>query len=151
MDAHLQINERILFGWTDYVCHVGESRDYMSILKGFITTGIAKREREWLLRGWDMRRTHNTIHWFDLKLAQNKRLEFWQTISNTVILYGSLAADCVVRVIIRNPDDVEAEILYQKETSEWRETPREAPVGEAPRDEFRRWTHLRMTWSPEQL
>ena len=42
---------------------------------------------------------HNAVSWFDLRLAQNKELEFWQTINHAIILYDSMPADCLVKVV----------------------------------------------------
>ena len=59
-----------------------------------------------------------------LRQAQNKGLEFWQTINNTIILYDPMPADRLVQVAKRNLDDAEAEILNDKEQPEQREAPR---------------------------
>ena len=67
---------------------------------------------------------HNAIYWFDLRLAQNKGSEFWKTITNAIILYDSMPADCLVKVVGRNWDESEAEILHQKAEPEQREVPR---------------------------
>ena len=52
----------------------------------------------------------NAVYWFDVRLAQHKGLDFWQSINNAVILYDSMLAACLVKVVKRNPDDTEAEI-----------------------------------------
>ena len=41
------------------------------------------------------RPAHHAVYWFDLRLAQNRGLEFWQTINNAIILYGSKLRFCV--------------------------------------------------------
>ena len=51
-------------------------------------------------------------------------MEFWKTINNVIILYDSTPADCLVKVVRRNLDDTEAEILYENEQPEERDVPR---------------------------
>ena len=60
------------------------------------------------------RRTHNAVYWFDVRLAQNEGLKFWQTINNAIIWYDSMPADGLVKVVKRNLDGTEAENLYDK-------------------------------------
>ena len=48
-------------------------------------------------------------------------MECWQTITNAIIFYGSMPADCLVKVSKRDLDDTEAEILCEKEEPEQRE------------------------------
>ena len=54
----------------------------------------------------EMERMRNSAYWFELRLAQNKGLEFWQTINN--------ATDCLVKVVRRLMDDTDAGILFGK-------------------------------------
>ena len=56
-----------------------------------------------------------------LKLAQDKELVSWQTISNAIILYESTPADCSFNVVRRNLDDTEAEILCESKLPERQE------------------------------
>ena len=51
--------------------------------------------------------------WVRLKLAQDKGLVSWQSISIAIILYESTPADCSFKVVRRNLDDTEAEILCE--------------------------------------
>ena len=69
------------------------------------------------------RPAHNSAHKFDLRLAQNKGLEFWQT-EKTIFLYDSMPADCLVKVVKRNLEEREAEILYDAEQPEDKEVRR---------------------------
>ena len=62
---------------------------------------------------------HNAVNWFDLRLARNKGLEFGQTIHNAIIVSDSMPVDCLVKVVERNLDDTEAEILCEKKN--WNE------------------------------
>ena len=63
--------------------------------------------------------------------------------SNTIKLYESVPADCLVKVFRRKLDDTEAELLYQKWAPELKEAPhivlKETPLLEtARRDPLRR-------------
>ena len=57
----------------------------------------------------------------DLRLAQHKGLEFWQTIHNAIIVYDAMPAGCVVKGVKRNLDDTEAESVFEKAQLEQRE------------------------------
>ena len=72
---------------------------------------------------WDVDRHTMQSFGLILRLAHNKGLEFWQTVNNAIILYDSMPPDCQVKVVKRNLDDTEAEILYKKEQLEDREDP----------------------------
>ena len=61
------------------------------------------------------RPAHHAVCWFDLRLAQNRGLEFWQTINSAIILYGSIPTHFLVKVVRRKLDDAEVEILCEKE------------------------------------
>ena len=70
------------------------------------------------------RRAHHAAYWFDLKIAQDKGLVFWQTISNAMLLQEFKPGACMVKAVRKNTDDTEAEILYQWRAHELREAPR---------------------------
>ena len=53
----------------------------------------------------------------------NKVLEFWQTVNNAIRLCDSIPA-CLVKVVKRNLDDTEVEVLYEKEQLAHREVHR---------------------------
>ena len=42
----------------------------------------------------------DTVHWVDVQLAQRKGLKFYQTRSNAVIVYDTLAAYCISKAIV---------------------------------------------------
>ena len=42
----------------------------------------------------------NTVYWVDVKLAQPKGFKFYQTRSNTIILYDTLPAYCIPKAIV---------------------------------------------------
>ena len=51
-----------------------------------------------------------TVYWVDIQLAQRKGLKFYQTRSNAVILYDTLPACCISKVVVMES----GEILYEK-------------------------------------
>ena len=54
--------------------------------------------------------TQDTVYWVDIQLAQRKRLKFYQTRCNAVILYETLPAYCISKAIVMKSE----EIIYQK-------------------------------------
>ena len=52
----------------------------------------------------------DTVYWVDMQLAQRKGLEFYQTRSNAVILYDTLPACCISKVVVMES----GEIIYEK-------------------------------------
>ena len=56
------------------------------------------------------KRHQNTVYWVDIQLAQRKGLKFYQTRSNVIILYDTLAAYCISTAIVMKSE----EIRYQK-------------------------------------
>ena len=52
----------------------------------------------------------DTVHWVDIQLAPRKGLKFYQTRSNAVILYGTLPAYCISKVVVMNSE----EVIYQQ-------------------------------------
>ena len=69
-----------------------------------------------------------------LKLAQDKALVSWQTISNAITLYESTSADRSFKVVRRNVDNTEAELLYERDLLE-RKGALRMKLHEAPRQE----------------
>ena len=55
-------------------------------------------------------RHQDTVYWDDLQLAQQKGFKFHQTRSNSIILYETLPAYCVPKVVVMEP----GENIYQK-------------------------------------
>ena len=55
-------------------------------------------------------RHQDTVYWDDLQLAQQKGLKFYQTRSNATILYDTLPACCISKVVVMESE----EIIYQK-------------------------------------
>ena len=52
------------------------------------------------------KRHHDAIHWFDLKIAQNEGLIFWETLSNVIILHStdSTPPDCLMKFLDKDND-----------------------------------------------
>ena len=52
----------------------------------------------------------NALSWCNLRIAQSRGLQFYQTRTNAIILYNTLLGMCIEKVVIRKP----AEELYNK-------------------------------------
>ena len=59
-------------------------------------------------KAWE--KHENTVCWVDFKLAQQKGFKFYQTRSNTIILYDTLPAYCIPKAIMMEI----GEIIYEK-------------------------------------
>ena len=57
---------------------------------------------------WKMHQ--DTVYWVDIQFAQRKGLMFYQTRSNAIILYDTLPAYCISKVVGMKSE----EIIYQK-------------------------------------
>ena len=56
------------------------------------------------------KRHRDTVYWVDIQLAQQKGLKFYQTRSNAIILYDTLPACCIPKVVVMESGD----IIYEK-------------------------------------
>ena len=56
------------------------------------------------------KRHQDTVHWVDIQLAQRKGLKFYQTRCNAIILYDTLPAYCISKVVVMES----GKILYEK-------------------------------------
>ena len=66
------------------------------------------------------RKVHqDMVYWVNIQLAQRKGLKFYQTRSNAVILYDTLPAYCIPKVVVMES----GEIIYQKENVSPRQPP----------------------------
>ena len=63
---------------------------------------------------------HNTVYWVDSKLAQKKKLKFYQTRSNAIILYNTLPAYCIPKAFKMET----GEIIYEKVYASLRPPPK---------------------------
>ena len=56
------------------------------------------------------KRHQDTVYWVDRQLAQRNGLKFYQTRSNAIILYDTLPAYCIPKVVVMES----GEIIYEK-------------------------------------
>ena len=56
------------------------------------------------------KRHQDTVYWVDIQLARRKGLKFYQTRSNASIVYDTLPAYCIPKVVVMEP----GEIIYEK-------------------------------------
>ena len=54
----------------------------------------------------------DTVYWVDTQLAQRKGLKFHQTKSNAIILFDTLPAHCISKVVVMEPGEIIYEIVY---------------------------------------
>ena len=55
------------------------------------------------LQKW--KRHHDTVYWVDIQLAQRKGLKFYQTKCNEIILYDTLPAYCISKVVVMKSEE----------------------------------------------
>ena len=58
------------------------------------------------------KRHHDTVYWVDTKLAQRKGLKFYQTRSNAIILYDTLPAYCIPKVVVMESGEIKNEKVF---------------------------------------
>ena len=68
----------------------------------------APRLAQYMHKAW--KKHQNTVYWVDIKLAQKKGFEFYQRRSNAIILYNTLPAYCIPKVVRME----NGEIMYEK-------------------------------------
>ena len=56
----------------------------------------------------------NTVYWVDIKLAQKKGFEFYQTRSNAIILHDTLRAYCIPKAIMMETGEIKNEKKYMR-------------------------------------
>ena len=78
--------------------HLHKQRDY-DVTK----SRIAVYKQNWKIH-------QNTVCPANLKIGQKKRLTFYQTRSNAIILHNTLPAACIEKVVVKNSE----EVLYNK-------------------------------------
>ena len=64
---------------------------------------LASYEKKW-------KRHQDTVYWVDIQLALRKGLKFYQTRCNAIILYDTLPACCISKVVVMKFE----EIIYEK-------------------------------------
>ena len=58
----------------------------------------------------------NTVYWCNLKVAQSKGLQFYQTLSNAIILYNTLPAVCIENVVnMKSGEDLYSKMCQSPE------------------------------------
>ena len=139
IDPALQDKKLIPKGFTEYLHHIGNANELNSTIRnGLIPGGTSlKRGRQAVFYStvesmddvYDMRETpcdltkpriaphkntwkclQNEILWCNLKLAQERGLQFYQTRSQAVVLYKTLPAACIEKAVCMKTQDE----LYQK-------------------------------------
>ena len=55
--------------------------------------------------------TQDAVYWMNLTRAQDTRLRFWQTRSHAIIVFSSLLADCIYKVISHKGERTQFERL----------------------------------------
>ena len=58
------------------------------------------------------KRHQDTVYWVDIQLAQRKGLKFNQTRSNAIILYDTLPAYCISKVVVMESEEVKNQKAY---------------------------------------
>ena len=58
------------------------------------------------------KRHQDTVYWVDIQLAQRKGLKFFQTRSNAIILYDTLPACCIPKVVVMETGEIIHEKVY---------------------------------------
>ena len=56
------------------------------------------------------KRDQDTVYWVDIQLAQQKGFKFYQTRSNEIMLFDTLPAYCISKVLVMKSE----EIIYEK-------------------------------------
>ena len=70
---------------------------------------MAKPRLAWYKqKKWEIHQ--DTVYWVDIKLARQKGLQFYQTRFNTIILYDTLPARCISKVVVMES----GEVIYEK-------------------------------------
>ena len=59
-----------------------------------------------------VKRQQDTVYWVDIQLAQRKGLKFYQTRSNAIILYDTLPAYCISKVVVMKSEEIENHKVY---------------------------------------
>ena len=134
IDPELQDNVLLPEGFTEYIYKVGNASEMNSIIRSWLNPGgrSLKRGRQSVFftvtnpmeddngvgeipcdltkpriapykNTWKLHR--NTVSWCNLKLAQRKGLQFYQTRSHAVVLYDTLPAVCIEEAIRMKPKE----------------------------------------------
>ena len=128
VDPALHDNVLLLDDFVEYVYHIGNANGMLSIIQCGLTLGgkslsrdrpcafftavnplYAHQNQEEVQNDLDKPRIavynntwrihQNTVNWCNLKLAQRKGLQFYQTRSNAIALFNTLPAICFDKVV----------------------------------------------------
>ena len=72
--------------------------------------GDAPRLARYMQRAW--KKHQNTVYWVDIQFAKQKGFKFYQTRSNAIILYHTLPAHCIPKVIMMESGEIKNEKVY---------------------------------------
>ena len=128
IDPTLQDNVFVPNDFFEYICHIGCAVSVHSVTKSGLTAGgqNSSKDRQTVFftavnplnkdhrdpqdldptkprlasfkQKW--KRHQDTVHWVDFQLAQRKGLRFYQTRCNAIILYYTLPAYCISKVVV---------------------------------------------------
>ena len=138
VDPTLQDNVDIPDGFFKYIYHVGCAVNLHSIINSGLIPGDqilsnrqtvlflpmapmdkehkdpdtidlnAPRHAQYMHKAW--KKHQNTVYWVDINLALKKRLKFYQTRSDAIILHETLPAYCFPKVVRMET----GEVIYEK-------------------------------------
>ena len=138
LDPTLQVNVLIPNDFLEYVYHIGCAINVHSIMNSGLIPGgqnLSKRQTVFFTSVDPMNKEHkdpsnidleaprlawykqkkwkihqDTVYWVDIKLAQQKRFKFYQARCTAIILFDTLPAYCIPKVVVMESE----EIIYQK-------------------------------------
>ena len=141
VDPSLQDNVLIPDGFFKYIYHVGCALNLHFIINSGLIPGgqnLSNRQTVFFLLvdpmdkedkdpetidlkaprlAWYMHKAwkkhQNTVYWVDIKFAQKKGLKFYQTRSNVIILYSTLPAYCIPKVVRTESGEIICEKVYE--------------------------------------
>ena len=58
------------------------------------------------------KRHQDTVYWVDIQLTQRKGLKFHQTKSNAIILFDTLPAYCIPKVVVMETGEIKNEKVF---------------------------------------
>ena len=114
VDLAMQDNVVLPDNFFEHIFHVGNSHDVHSIIQSgavFFTVVSPMRVDQHKEVEYDLTKPRvavfknnwkvhqNTVYWCNLKVAQKKGLQFYQTRSNAIVFYNTLFAICIEKVV----------------------------------------------------
>ena len=139
-DPTLQDHVLLPDDFADYIYYIGNAHDMHSIIQGGLIPGgkSLKRDRQSVfftavnamyanqdleevrydldklriaVYNHTWRVHHNTVYWCNLKLAQRKGLQFYQTRSHAIALFNKLPAICIEKVVfVRTGEELHCKV-----------------------------------------